>query len=75
MVHSFLFIYMLLFMYRRFIMNKEITMACRDGQLRPGYGITEELTMACRDGQLRPEYGITELERKNEKPKIYKKVA
>ena len=47
---------MLLFMYRRFIMNKEITMACRDGQLRPGYGITE-------------------LERKNEKPKIYKKVA
>ncbi len=56
-------------------MNKEITMACRDGQLRPGYGITEELTMACRDGQLRPGYGITELERKNEKPKIYKKVA
>jgi hypothetical protein len=31
--------------------------------------------MACRDGQLRPGYGITELERKNEKPKIYKKVA
>ena len=58
-----------------FIMNKEITMACRDGQLRPGYGITEELTMACRDGQLRPGYGITELERKNEKLKIYKKVA
>ena len=56
-------------------MNKEITMAWRDGQLRPGYGITEELTMACRDGQLRPGYGITELERKNEKPKIYKKVA
>lgn len=56
-------------------MNKKLTMACRDGQLRPGYGITDKLTMACRDGQLRPGYGITEVEHKNKKIKIYKRVA
>ena len=38
--------------------NIEITMSCRDGQLRPGYGNCEsEITMSCRDGQLRPGYG------------------
>ena len=36
-----------------------ITMACSDGQLRPGKGIQAEvITMACSDGQLRPGKGI-----------------
>ena len=43
--------------------NIEITMSCRDGQLRPGYGNCEsEITMSCRDGQLRPGYGNCESE-------------
>ena len=55
-------------------MKKEMTMACWDGQLRPGKGIQENevVTMACWDGQLRPGKGIQENEAF---VKVYKKVA
>ena len=57
-------------------MQTEITMACRNGQLRPGYGINEdEITMACRNGQLRPGYGINEDKVNKTHVKVYKKVA
>ena len=29
-------------------MSKEVTMSCRDGQLRPGYGIHDEVTSKVR---------------------------
>ena len=56
-------------------MSKEVTMSCRDGQLRPGYGVHNEVTMSCRDGQLRPGYGIHDEVTSKVRIREYKKVA